>query len=43
MKNQLNYFKKMNAADPEAIPGGILIALIIYITYFIIIPILGNN
>jgi hypothetical protein len=33
----------MSQADPGGIPAGLLIGLIIYLTYFIIIPILGNN
>jgi hypothetical protein len=43
MKNLINYIKEMNQADPVGIPAGLLIGLIIYLTYFIILPIIGNN
>lgn len=43
MKNLISYIKLMNKIDPYGIPAGLFIGLIIYLTYFIIIPILGNN
>ena len=43
MRKLFNYIKEMHQADPGGIPAGLFIGLIIYITYFILIPILGNN
>jgi hypothetical protein len=38
MKNQFNYFKKMNAADPQAIPTAVVLTITFYLIYFILIP-----
>ena len=38
MKNQFNYFKKMNEADSEAIPTAIVLTITFYLIYFILIP-----
>jgi hypothetical protein len=38
MKNLINYTKKMNAADPQAIPTAIVLTITFYLIYFILIP-----